>query len=205
MEKITPPGLTEALVTSSVEKSISVLKPRLKELGALLQEAQDLVQLTAPPSQKIERIHAIRDTIAEMVAPASSCKKGCSHCCKMAVGITDQDAKRIADYTGIQPKKVKMQMGRDEMVDRYMGTVCPFLKKNVCTIYEARPSACRSHFNLSAYPEVCDVINYPGNDVPNLDWTVVWLSEGLFSMEDGQAMGDIREYFPDGADVVESL
>lgn len=206
-----PPGVTPELVEMSIQRSLDNLNPEVDALALLLHKANSLVQSTAPAVTRIYQLYDIRDSIAEKIAAVSACRVGCSHCCKMAVGISGRDAAAISKHIGIKAHpvpRIDLRASQQAMVEKYMGTVCPFLKKNKCSIYEVRPSACRSHFNLSAYPELCNVIDYPGNEVPNLDWRVVWNAEAALEVQaDGAdcSFGDIREFFPYGADEFESL
>jgi len=211
---IHPPGATPELVEYSVERSIQALGSNSLKIRNLFKEADGLLQSIAPIRKRVERLAVIREEVAAIVAPVSSCKEGCSHCCKMAVGITGTDAAAIAKHLGIKARPVPaidlaaLEDPRDAAVTKYMGTVCPFLKNNRCSIYEVRPMACRTHYNLSAFPEVCNVIDYPGNDVPNLDWRPVWHAEAFLELEThgpNTRLGDIREFFPYGADEPESL
>ena len=206
-----PPGVTPELVEMSIQRAVDNLNHEVETIDNLLRKAHSLTQSTAPAVTRIHQLYVIRDSIAEKVATVSACHVGCSHCCKMAVGISGRDAAAISKHTGIKAHPVPiidLRASAQAMIDKYMGTVCPFLKKNKCSIYEVRPSACRSHFNLSAYPELCNVIDYPGNDVPNLDWRPVWNTEAALGVQaDGAdcSFGDIREFFPYGADEFESL
>lgn len=49
-----------------------------------------------------------------------------------------------------------------------------------------------------------DLVNYPGNDVPNLDFRPIWTAAAvIYGLE--EPYGDIREYWPNGATEVQSL
>lgn len=199
--------IKELDIEQSVNKSIYAISQEAPALDALITETGKLVQSTAPASLKVIRLYEIRDAMAKIVAPHSACKEGCGHCCKMAVAISSYDAKVIGKHIGVEPVAVKTSdlIGRQSLIDKYMGTACPFLKKNRCSIYEVRPSPCRTHFNLSAYPDICDIVENAGHDVPNLDWRPLWMAEAQMGYEAGFEFGDIRDFFPNGADVVETL
>ena len=141
----------------------------------------------------------------QLTAPISACKSGCSHCCKMAVTITSDEAASIGEAIGVVPLRPPPVVDQEATVAKHMNTVCPFLKSNVCSIYEHRPVACRLHFNISAYPVVCDTINFPGNDVPNYNFEDLWFAVGAVSYLSGAYPADIRDFFPDGLDVIPSL
>lgn len=195
------------MVEESVKRTCNQLHQHERQLGRLLnREVDEIAQLKAPMAEKHNRMMALIEEAAALVAPLTPCKAGCSHCCKMAVTISNHEAQIIADHLKIEHNNPPMNMDRDSMVDRYMGAPCPFLKKGVCSIYEVRPLACRTHFNLSAYPQVCDVIEYPGNDVPNLDWRTVWGAAAFIHCEaEDPVFADLREFFPNGARYVQRL
>ena len=73
----------------------------------------------------------------------------CGNCCKSAPPIvTPADIKRIAKFIGSSPKQVI----RDFTIQDFDGELsfnqvpCRFLgKDNYCSIYEARPEACRDY------------------------------------------------------------
>ncbi len=203
--KLTPETLTPEMVEQSVEESMKGVIAQAKELDALMNEVGRTIQANRQPFRKMIRLQEVRDAIIDRVSPYAACKSGCHHCCMMAVTISSHEAKKIGEHIGIKPKYVPMTMDRDQMVQAYMGVPCPFLKQKKCSIYEVRPSACRTHFNMSAYPQVCDVVEFPGRDVPNINWWQYWVAESVVAMQMGSTFGDLREYFPDGGDVVESL
>lgn len=205
MTKNTPLDLAEALRKPSISKATNALADSSETIQQLLDEPEYILQLTASPSVKFEMLHVVRDSLAAIVAPVSACGKGCSHCCKMAVAISSHDAEVIGEFIGIKPLPVETNMDQRGLIDKYMGCPCPFLKKGICSIYEVRPTACRTHFNISEYPEVCDVINFPGHDVPNLNFQPLWMAEGLLALTSGGTLADIREFFPYGKDAPDTL
>jgi Fe-S-cluster containining protein len=112
----------------------------------------------------------------------------------MAVTICDQEAAKIQKATGIVPRKnVHQTFDRNAIVLQYVNTPCTFLKNGTCSIYEARPLACRLFWNISDYPHVCDTYNGHHN-VPGLDMTPMhMLTVMIFAKS---KFADIREFFP---------
>lgn len=190
-------------VEDSIMRNLNKLGPHEKELKALINiEVQELVNSSMTGEMMDKRLSAIVSRLTEIVGPISACRKGCSHCCKMSVVLSSKEAEKIGEFIGVDPAKVQMSfetLDQKKLVETHCGTVCPFLKKNVCSIYEVRPYMCRTHFNVSDYPELCDIINHPGNSVPNFDFTAVWVAQvATYGFEVSYA--DIREFFPNGAE-----
>lgn len=104
-----------------------------------------------------------------------TCAKGCSACCHLNVGVTDDEAEQLADLviTGkvrINIQRLKMQATLPDD-DREWWTMpkersrCVFLGDNsLCMVYAERPTACRLHNSVDE-PWKCDR-DYNPNDVP---------------------------------------
>jgi len=187
-------------VELSLEESMATLNHRVGELTTLLFKEVDLtVSMEASLSTKYQRLVSIAKSVSDIIAPVSACSRGCSHCCKMAVTISSHEADLITKATGIPHVKAKglsLEVTQEQTVAKYSGVPCPFLKEDVCGIYEHRPLPCRTHFNISKYPALCDIENNPGQDVPNFDLRSVWYADAAISMEVAY-FDDIREFFPD--------
>lgn len=199
-----PEGLTHEMVNSSAEETIEWLKPQLPAIMGLIEQATNLPTEPFSVEEKNERMLGVVDELSSILGPHLVCKKGCHHCCYMAVGITSWEAKRIGDYLDIPVYQPPAMVEPSFYVEKYTGHMCPFLKNKQCSIYEVRPLACRTHFNISKYPEICDIINNPGCDTPSIDLRALWYASAFINLTDGP-FGDIREFFPYGADVVQSV
>lgn len=175
----------------------------LKRLIALIEEAEKM--LSNPHPDQRERVDQMLKEIASAVSPHTPCKKGCSACCYMAVAITSHEAQRISKAYNIPMEKVRGSYDQKALVKRYVACKCPFLEHGVCQIYDARPDACRGFFNLSSFPELCDVITYAGSDVPSVDLSQFWYLASAVAALSGEEAADIREFFPDGLHPVQSL
>jgi Fe-S-cluster containining protein len=72
------------------------------------------------------------------------CQK-CANCCKVypAVVLTKADRRRIAKHLGLSVDKFLRRYG-DERGD-INAQPCPFLKDNLCSIYQVRPEICRRY------------------------------------------------------------
>lgn len=205
MSNWTNETLTDAIVEASVEKNFEKVTERQEELHDLFARIPPLMENSDTPESNLIRLHEIRDGVIEIAASVSACRDGCSQCCYQAVAVTSAEAAKIGKHLGIDPVDAPMMLDRDNSVSKYMAVPCPFLKKKRCSIYEVRPSACRTHFNVSRFPEVCDVVNFPNREVPTLDMRMLWMAEGVLALQADYTLADIREFFPEGASPTQKL
>jgi Fe-S-cluster containining protein len=141
------------------------------------------------------------DPLTREVGALAACRKGCSHCCNIAVAINQAEAAVIGRRIGRKPAKPanRAMEGRDEFgasIALGFDKPCPFLKEHQCSIYDVRPLACRSHFNMDIDAELCRV-DLGNNRVPlykttDLDVIGVYAAGGPHKM----VVADIREFFP---------
>ncbi|HPH15891.1 MAG TPA: YkgJ family cysteine cluster protein [Bacteroidales bacterium] len=73
----------------------------------------------------------------------------CANCCKsISPGITDADIQRLSKFLKLKPSKLVELYFTLDTDGLYMFTQspCPFLMPdNYCSVYEARPRACREY------------------------------------------------------------
>ncbi len=82
------------------------------------------------------------------------CKKKCSHCCSIEVSITDEEADLLLKVAKdknikINTKRLKRQASHFSENWHKLGPKdmkCVFLKEKECSIYDYRPSVCRTYF-----------------------------------------------------------
>lgn len=191
-----PKKINKNMVVNSANKFAKFLVPHIEELETLLvREAGNLASSSATVEGKNLRLQEIIDSATEVILPATACKSGCSHCCRMAVGILSSEAITIGNYVGILPAEMTEDRDSEQLIKKFLGVPCPFLTNGRCSIYPVRPVACRTYFNVSCYSEICNVIDYPGMKVPNLNWTSVLFAMAQINMETS-VFADIREFFP---------
>jgi Fe-S-cluster containining protein len=90
--------------------------------------------------------------IAEEIEGEIDCT-ACANCCKVAtVVLKERDVEKLARYLRITPQQFLAEYTvRDEdndLILRRTEAGCVFLDGNLCTIYEARPSACTTFPHL---------------------------------------------------------
>jgi len=152
---------------------------------------------------KYIRLVELADKLMPRVIPDTPCRKGCSACCHIACAISEREAKIIGLATGRTPQPVsrdlkKAQERVDANIHSYYGVPCTFLGADkACTIYEARPMACRIQHSLNETAQPCEPV--PGDCdkpiVPQVNLTSLIAGTVMLDLEDG-AFGDIREFFP---------
>ena len=189
---------TEEEVDASVAVNFKKLEDAHgEELTHLLNGGLKSIVLADKPFHvKHSRIRNIIDRAAALVSPISACKKGCSMCCNMAVTISSYEAKMVGAAIGRVPEVVGMETDPEKLAEKYLNVPCTFLKNNECSIYEHRPSPCRSHFNISDYPQLCDTVNYNGTMVPKVNFQAVEFAISVINYKKGNVFNDIRAFFP---------
>lgn len=173
-----------------------------QRVEALMAAPQAVLASRDSGARRYIRLVEIADEFTEVIAPYAACRgRGCSHCCKQAVNITEREANRIGAYLHREPARLAVVVDPEQMmakleadVERYTAQPCPMLAADgSCTIYEVRPLACRLAHSLEETPEPC-----------NLETGRHWVSKLNTSpvsvvavvMDLSRSIGDIRDYFP---------
>jgi len=145
------------------------------------------------------KIRELADEAAKLAAPYVPCRKGCAHCCHMAVGITGYEAELIGRYTRRKPAKPPPFDGSSvahRVREKFTLVPRTFLNTdtNECTIYPVRPLACRLHMVAEESSKACEF--YEGAQTVNYInvRTLEFAGAILFAQHKGY--GDIREFFP---------
>lgn len=116
----------------------------------------------------------VRDEILTNGSPEHiTCTKGCAHCCKQIVMVTQPEGERLFELAN--ERGIPLDAGRLERQavqdDNGWLTLqgddrnCPFLgADNTCQVYDERPLSCRKYFVVSD-PELCDIEKHPMDKV----------------------------------------
>lgn len=106
-----------------------------------------------------------RHTLDQVFKPKLACKKGCSYCCHIPVAASMPEVVNAlmfaratfpeARYNNLLERlrradEVVAALDPDERARRNLA--CPFLEADQCSIYEARPVACRAWHSLDVQP-----------------------------------------------------
>ena len=172
-------------------------------------------------AQRHNTLLALVKQAMDFVDPYTPCAKGCSHCCHMAVTVTETEAKRIAAHIGrpFVSQQANLQkllslagscdseeqaMGtakewQKEQIDKWTRVPCVFLEDNACSIYSVRPLACRLYHTIAPSNEPCR-LGQAGErlkEVPQVDMGAFHMAQVMVDPRH-EGFGDIRDWFPEG-------
>lgn len=169
------------------------------------EDCADIVRSAASPNGKYKKLLRLVNEAMSLVAPFSPCGEGCSHCCNMAVTVTEYEAQRIAAETGlsyVQQKSLDLEdidsviRQRDIDVRRYTRVPCPFLKDSRCSIYRVRPLPCRTYHSLEEDNGPCK-LGLHGQRLEEVGMLNLMSFEMTHVMSlERHVFADIREWFP---------
>jgi Fe-S-cluster containining protein len=124
---------------------------------------------------------------------AIACSSGCSSCCHLAVPVTGPEAIALAEALDkLEPDRRDRLVGRvitvgrrlaeQPGVNRFVEALpCGFLDGGVCSVYAARPFACRGHHGQTR--RGCEAIwetgRWQGRSILAVDWVAHAIAAGL--------------------------
>lgn len=172
-----------------------------REIGLLCEAASVTVaERTITLAEKQKRIIKIADRLNELITPHTPCKDGCSHCCYMAVAVSDSEARMIGNYLGRQPAVERQSheayVARNGGQEEYCGVPCTLLVDGKCSVYPVRPVACRTHHNLAKDNSNCVLTVENPATTPSFDLSYVAIAYAITTVQSNEGFADIREYFP---------
>jgi hypothetical protein len=153
---------------------------------------------TVSMSAKILAIWELADFMGRFTAGDVACKRGCSHCCHIAVLVPKQEAEVIAHRVGRKPATVPPRMDAQHIEWGYHNP-CPFLRDGECSIYESRPLVCRAHYSVDKDELLCSLSPPHSNSVPLLNTSELTKLLFMVVSRGGRRVphfADIREWFP---------
>lgn len=162
-------------------------------------------------SQRVIWLHRAAAAWSESLSAVAACRQGCSHCCNTPVTITKVEAEFLAKASGRRsrvPLKPMTFRGLDhleeliqaqaESIKDFAPSPCPFLTDGHCSVYEARPLACRTLLNLDDDDLLCRLV--PGVEVP-VPYAGAGEFKALYLLAQPNAeLADIRDFFPKPAE-----
>lgn len=188
-----------ARLTASIEAAECRRAEFVKAIPPELTRREDTIQRklaseNASPLNKLHKIYSLMADLVKVAEPYVACSKGCSGCCQMNVMISQLEANFIEKETGIKPALVTSSLLHPQ--DRFISDPCPFLKDGSCSIYDARPFACRKHLCFDTTPYWCDPSRTLTVELPMLGFSG---AEDAFldvaRLKTGGVFADIRDFF----------
>ncbi len=121
---------------------------KIKRLAAAREEEVDaFIEWLKLRRDDSDRLDARLGELIEKALSGLDCTT-CARCCKEAyVVVGTEDIARLAKALGMKRSEFRAQyIGKNEDGDTcFNRKPCPFLKKNLCTLYESRPDCCREY------------------------------------------------------------
>lgn len=198
------------LVAERVQEMQASIAERTQKLsdGVDLSSIRRLADQAIRASTAGGRVHWLRQMSAvaeKVVAPQSACRSGCSHCCHIAVAVSQSEAIAISKEIGVplqRPSQSRTlrdlaergEQGQAEDASRFTGVPCTFLRDDLCSIYDSRPLVCRTQFNMDRDELLCRLVEGAAVPVPYFDNTALKaISMQAFGFN--AVYADIREWF----------
>lgn len=147
---------------------------------------------------KVKLLREMVAVIGDAVSGIAACGKGCSKCCHISVVMCADEAAVIGKEIGVRPEVPPqfIKHGEHDAMAHY-GEPCPFLANRQCSIYQYRPLACRTLFNMDADALLCTVV--PG-DPPKVPYLNHWPMTNVIAeaFESAHNFAELRDFFPKG-------
>lgn len=160
--------------------------------------------------QRVVWMHRAASAWAAQLEGLAACRRGCSHCCRMPVAITRTEAELLANasgrliaygvatarpFTGAGGIDLEAIESASQQLERWpVGSACPFLRNGECSVYDARPVACRVLLNLDDDDLLCRHSSAGAAMVPYADSRQ--LRALAFAAQPNLELADIRDFFP---------
>ncbi|WP_076999110.1 YkgJ family cysteine cluster protein [Variovorax sp. KK3] len=160
-------------------------------------------------AQRVVWLQRAASAWARPIEAVSACRQGCSHCCHIPVTISHVEARLLAHASGRVPQeptrsvRINDDVSAQRLVDmerQLQGaplSPCPFLRAGQCSVYDARPIACRTLVNLDDDDLLCRHAGDSTAKVPYAD--ARHLKMFALMAQAGSSYADIREFFPGSA------
>ena len=169
----------------------AVPKPLLEREDAV---AVQVAGENASARSKLKRVYRLMDEIAVYRVEHVACRRACSACCRMNITITALEAEAIAAATGRAAARVTGTIAHPQ--DEFVGSPCPFLVAEECSIYEDRPLSCRKHASYFATEKWCSPPHLNTVQAPLVRFGGLDEALAILSAKKGAVVfADIRDFF----------
>lgn len=139
---------------------------------------------------KIQMLWQAADLLGKHIQKVAACQKGCSHCCHIAVAVSPAEADLIGKQIKRKPNPVSPRMS--DLASLGLGEPCLFLKNGACSIYENRPLACRTQYNMDEDALLCELVEGEEIPVPYIDSRSITMAYAMICQE---GVATLREFF----------
>lgn len=147
------------------------------------------------PAKKIFWLRKLADELAPAVSGIVPCREGCTHCCNTPLLMSPIEAALIAKETGAVMRTPPATALASRTNYDYIGTPCPFLRDNACSIYAVRPFVCRTHYSTDSDNLLCQLIPGEQIKVPYVNNTPFNMAYVRAMRKDEADFFDIRDFF----------
>jgi Fe-S-cluster containining protein len=148
---------------AAFSRGLDVTKPDGRQIAALMRVLHDLVKNSVARNSVSQLMHYVYENFAagskRFANIEVACGKGCSHCCNMWVDASPAEILYLAKTIPGRQRIDAVKAVSDAMVmTRAMSfeargrliKPCPILRDGSCSIYSARPLACRAAASVDA-------------------------------------------------------
>ena len=136
--------------------------------------AGDADAVRAQAIRMYSRIEREQAAVIAVVKPLLACKLGCNYCCHQRVELRPYEAFVLAEHirsrmTAAQQANARQRLAaiREQVASltaqqhTQAGIPCALLEDGACSVYEARPAACRKYYSVSV--DTCrNAFEHPG-------------------------------------------
>ena len=185
--------VAQARAKSRCTAFLSTIPPDLQARADRIEA--ELQRENASARTKLAKIDVLLVSLAKFAEPYTACRKGCSACCRMNVTISSVEAERLAAASGRRMARVSRPL--QHPLKKFSGVACPFLIDDTCSVYEARPFACRMHMSFDLDSYWCEPDRAYAGEMAGIQ--LKGAAAAYRALVGATAMGgtaDIRDFFP---------
>lgn len=138
-------------------EELANMKNHLPAVDRAVAELRQGLDRSAPMAELADLANSVADALVEPVKVGSTCKRGCSHCCRQSkIMIDEADAVLLSKMSGLA-----MDTPDYTATTNFEGVACVFLDTDTdsCSIYKHRPMTCRLSVSIDD-PMKCKTEEY---------------------------------------------